>query len=145
MQVPIYHLNLTKEWFEMVKRQYKKEEYRAISPFYNKTLNSHIKVDGRWHHPSDVVLCFSNGYDKNRPQILAQCEGLKVGFGKEEWGAEKDTQYNIFSLGQVLEVPMALLYRNGNEKMSPSEIKKNLSDYWLVAKDLFLEPVAFCA
>jgi len=99
--MPILHLNLKKKWFDMIVSGEKKEEYREISAYWTRIFSSHIKIKGLRYHPSDVMICFSNGYSKTRPHTYVKCEGLRVGYGKQEWGAEKGKQYFILKLGRV--------------------------------------------
>jgi hypothetical protein len=40
------------------------------------------------------------GYTKT--QMLFRCIKIDVGFGKEEWGAEKDKLYYVIHLGEKL-------------------------------------------
>ena len=99
---PILHLNLIKKWFDMTSNGIKLEEYREITPYWSRVfINGKIKIKGKYYHPTDVFICFSNGYAKNRPQNIFECKGLKVGFGKQEWGAKPDTQYFILSLENI--------------------------------------------
>lgn len=99
---PILHLNLIKKWFDIIGEE-KKEEYRAMSEHWSKVFqNGKIKIKGKFYHPTDVVVCFSNGYSKNRPQKKFKLKGLKVWIGKEEWGAEKDVQYFVLSIGDTI-------------------------------------------
>lgn len=86
----------------MISDGIKKEEYREIKPFWSRIfVNGKIKIKGKYYHPTDVFIQFSNGYAKNRPQNMFECRGIKVGFGKEEWGAEHNKQYFILMLGNA--------------------------------------------
>lgn len=98
----VLHLNLTKKWFDMIASGEKKEEYREIKPFWNRIFSCYIKIKGKYYHPSDVAICFSNGYSKGRRQMIVKCKYVKPGFGKKEWGAEPNKQYHILSLGDVV-------------------------------------------
>jgi hypothetical protein len=98
---PILHLNLKKKWFDMVKSGEKKEEYRNISAYWTRIFSHYIRIKKKNYHPTDVIICFSNGYKKNRSQIFVECLHLHIGFGKPEWGA-KDKQYFILSLGKII-------------------------------------------
>jgi len=103
MENPILHLNLKGRWFKEILLHEKKEEYREIKPFWNRIfVNGYIKIKGRCYHPTDVDIVFSNGYAKNRPQILVQCKGLCVGGGLEKWGARPGDQYFVLLLGRIL-------------------------------------------
>jgi hypothetical protein len=98
---PILHLNVKKKWFDMIKSGEKKEEYRDSSNYWMSRIGNNIKIKKLHYHPTDVIICFSNGYAKNRPQIFIECKGLHLGIGKKEWGASDEQQF-ILSLGQIL-------------------------------------------
>lgn len=98
MTKPTLHLNLHKRWFDIIGDP-KVEEYRQINEYWSRIFsNGKIKVRGRWYHPTDVQICFSNGYAKNRPQKTFDCVGLSVGSGNEEWGARRNEQYYIIKI-----------------------------------------------
>lgn len=115
----ILHLNIKRKWFDMIKSGEKKEEYRDIKPFYERKFinikekeKRHIWKNGFWilqghmaFRPHDIIICFSNGYAKNRDQIFIECTGLKKGIGKKEWGASLNDQF-ILSLGNILEAKL---------------------------------------
>ncbi len=101
--LPILHLNLVRKWFDMVSIGEKKEEYRAYSPYWIRVFsNGLIKIKGCYYQPNNVIICFSNGYAKNRSQIFYTCKGLKTGFGNEVWGANSGTKYFILQIGEKL-------------------------------------------
>jgi len=78
----------------MIEQGIKKEEYREIKPFYNRIFNATgISIKGENYHPTDIVVCFSNGYSKNRRQMFWTIKAVMVSEGLPEWGAEKDKQY----------------------------------------------------
>lgn len=100
MKKPILHLNLTKKWFEEIAFHGKREEYRELKPYWHRFFSGgHIKIKGKYYHPTDVVVCFSNGYKKVRPQIFFQINNLRVKEGRPEWGAEPGKQYYTICLG----------------------------------------------
>ncbi len=97
---PVLHLNLIRKWFDIIGEP-KNEEYRAITQYWSRIFtNGKIKIKGRFYHPTDVVVCFSNGYAKVRPQKKFKIKGLKVGFGNPHWGADGNTQYFIIQIGE---------------------------------------------
>lgn len=99
---PILHLNLKKKWFDMIFiTEEKKEEYRDIKPYWCRIFQSNIKIKKLHYHPIDVIICFSNGYCKNRPQGFIECTGLHLGIGRKEWGASGEQQF-ILSLGTII-------------------------------------------
>lgn len=107
---PILHLNLKRKWFDMIKSGEKKEEYRDISKHREKRFRKMlckysfymIYIKREFWFPSQIIICFSNGYSKNRDQFKIKCTGLRIGKGKEEWGADPDKQYFILSLGNII-------------------------------------------
>ncbi len=99
---PILHLNLKKKWYDMIESGEKIEEYRNNSNYWMNRFGQNVKIKGLCYHPTDVIICFSNGYRKDRRQMLIKCKGLHVGYGKSEWGAEPDKQYFILSLGEKI-------------------------------------------
>jgi hypothetical protein len=101
--MPILHLNLIKKWFQYVGVT-KFEEYRSQSDFWKRTFvedneGFKIKIKGILYAPEDVIICFSNGYSKNRPQKFLKVSYLKIGEGNILWGAEKGVEYFILGLG----------------------------------------------
>jgi len=106
---PILHLNLKKKWFDMIESGEKKEEYRDMSPYYFNyfkvnqcTASFLIKIKNILYPPSEVIICFSNGYRKDRKQMFVKCKALHIGQGKKEWGAEYNMRYFILLLGNKL-------------------------------------------
>lgn len=102
MNKPTLHLNLKKEFFDLIADGEKKEEYREIKPYWNRVFTSHIWIKGRPYHPSDVNICFSNGYSKNRRQMIVACRYLVQRQGKPEWGAKPNVWYHTLILGDIL-------------------------------------------
>lgn len=102
-QPPILHLNLTKKWFDMIESGEKKEEYREMKPYWHRIFqNGKIKIKGKYYHPTDVVVCFSNGYARDRPQMKFTLNGLSYRGGFERWGAVRGVQYFVLRLGKKL-------------------------------------------
>lgn len=104
-------LPIKKKWFDMIKSGEKKEEYREIKPYYNKrlgnyfikhTIDSNIKKVLRKMTTTNKEILFRNGYGNNKPTLKCLCR-LKLGQGKEEWGAEPSKEYYILEILEVLE------------------------------------------
>lgn len=89
------HLNLHKKWFDMVASGKKKEEYRELSDYW-KTRMKNVKING-----VDTIT-FSNGYAKNRPQIVVELLYISIRPGLVEWGAVKGENYFVLHLGKIL-------------------------------------------
>lgn len=105
MKEAILHLNLKKEWFDLIASGQKKEEYREIKPFWNKRFGSSlplIKIKGICYLPTDVLICFSNGYARDRRQMFVECKGLETKEGIKEWGAIDGVEYYTLLLGDII-------------------------------------------
>ena len=101
-QTPVLHLNLKSKWFEMILNGEKTEEYREIKPYWSRILTPYIKIKGKSYHPTDVNICFSNGYSKDRKQIIMECSGLFIREGNSEWGATPGETYYVLTLGKTI-------------------------------------------
>jgi len=108
----ILHLNLKKEWFDMILSGEKKEEYREIKRYWTRRLTHHNVFllsflteriqKYNMHCKYFDEICFSNGYRKNRRQMFIKYEGIRIGYGRKEWGAEGGVLYYIIGLGKIL-------------------------------------------
>ena len=76
----------------------KKEEYRDFKPYYHKRL----------YHPYEYVKLYL-GYTKRH--MLFRCIKIDVGFGKEEWGAEKDKLYYAMRLLYIFTKYLSNVFR----------------------------------
>lgn len=90
------HLNLKKEWFDMILSGEKKEEYRELTDYWKKRF-SNAKAKGIKH------ITFSNGYAKDRRQMIVLVRYIRIGTGVDVWGAEKNTDYFCCILGDITE------------------------------------------
>ena len=100
----ILYLPLKKEWYEMVERGEKREEYREYSSFWKKRLLEPYDEDDA-PQPFEPfkhfdAVCFSYGYTKRR--MLWECKGITIGRGHPEWGAP-DYEVFILKLGKRIE------------------------------------------
>lgn len=88
----------------MIQDQVKLEEYRECKPYYFRIFkDGKIRIKCKYYHPSDVVILFSNGYLKNRRQMLIPINFVKVTVGGiESWGAKPTKQYFTISLGDII-------------------------------------------
>lgn len=87
----VLHLTLKREWFDMIASGEKREEYREIKDYWIKRLS------GKTY---DFVH-FRNGYSKGCPEMLVECKGIDVGYGKQRWGAGSAERFKI-KLGRIL-------------------------------------------
>lgn len=83
----IIDLPLKSEWYEMIERGEKKEEYREIKPYWTK------RFQGR----KITHVRFRYGYT-SRTMIFA-VKSITVGRGLSVWGAPKEEVY-IIALGK---------------------------------------------
>lgn len=107
------YLPLKKEWYEMIERGDKREEYREQSPYWRVRLIRCYRYfswcdikgyDGRLCGGCGVkplfkqfdAVCLSCGYTRRR--MLFECKGIMLGQGRAEWGAP-DHETFIIKLG----------------------------------------------
>lgn len=99
------HLPLKKEWYEMIERGEKLEEYREIKPYWYKRF---IGIDRslfsfRYGYQESNVkgftyVKFSYGY--TRRTMTFEIESITIGKGRPEWGAPMDEEVFIIKLGE---------------------------------------------
>lgn len=87
------HLVLTAKWYSMIESGVKLEEYREIKPYWDIRL---IDEKGNLKVFDEVV--FSFGYSKKR--MAFRCAGIRIGRGRIEWGAPRNENVFIISLGE---------------------------------------------
>ena len=87
----ILHLVLKYEWYDMIEAGVKKEEYRDLSEYWRNRLSGK-KYD---------AVRFQRGYT-NPKTMLLECDGLSVGYGKEQWGAVPHIKYYVIKLGDFI-------------------------------------------
>lgn len=126
------HLNLKKKWFDMIlsgtktigmeEMELKTEEYREIKPWIISRLFDYKKIGMTKEYFISAILSdfenaecwsclkefdtiiFSNGYAKNREQMIVVLEKIEIRQGFEKWGAKNGISYFVFSLGKVISV-----------------------------------------
>jgi hypothetical protein len=102
-QPQIFHLNLKKQWFDMIAIGEKKEEYRELKPYWNKRFKNNLfKKKGVWYPVEAMVLCFRNGYSADAPTIYIEVKSITIRTGKDNWGAQSGKKYWVLELGQDL-------------------------------------------
>ena len=106
-------LPIKKKWFDMIQSGEKKEEYREIKPYWTSRFNNefdkilkpiiptNVKRDLR-KYPLWLTVYFKNGYSKSSPAIKCKCK-LKIGQGKEEWGASPRKEYYVIEILKEIE------------------------------------------
>ena len=117
------YLPLKKQWYEMIERGEKLEEYREFSRHWiSRLMEWHYrdhwkgvvtkkirefyaaKISYSYGDFKDKVrckeydaVCFSYGYTKRR--MTFECAGIRIGSGRPEWGAPEDEVF-IIKLGK---------------------------------------------
>lgn len=101
----VLHLTLKRNFFDMIASDEKKEEYRELKDYWNVRLNfgelKDVKIDRYFLPRKFDYVHFVDGY--NRPRsINVKWEGIRIGTGKEEWGAEPGKEYFVIKLGEII-------------------------------------------
>lgn len=105
-------LPIKKKWFNMIKSGEKKEEYREIKPYYTSRICKILNLENIYPHLEycldkftfePVKIKFRNGYYSTSPTIICNVI-FKIGYGKEEWGAEPSKLYYVLKILSVEEV-----------------------------------------
>ena len=120
----ILDLSLTYHWYDMIASGEKKEEYRELKEFYFKRLNTdwHLHLEQGCYKgckdftfdPKKCIRCqkfFDFPYDAVRfhrgqggkVSMLVECKGIRIDYGKSEWGAPEDKPVFIISLGEIIQ------------------------------------------
>ena len=99
----ILYLSLKKQWFEMIVRGYKKEEYREINEYWTKRLveTKGNLLEGFTYKHFDFVE-FTLGYpsaNDEKARARFELKSIEKKIGKEEWGAESGKVYYVITIG----------------------------------------------
>ena len=117
-------MSLKTKWFEMTKAGIKTEDYREIAPYWIKRLvdkdifkyhTTEMFMD--WYNNMPIGVTFNHvvnkfnynimtlGYPKSTDTeriLKLEHNGIEIGYGKEEWGAESNKLYFIIKHGAIL-------------------------------------------
>lgn len=89
-------LPIEKKWFDMILSGKKKEEYRALSKYYQTRFNNIFDA-----LDTDIKeIAFRNGYSSNSPLFVAKCT-LHIKTGNPEWGAEPGKEYYTLKIHEI--------------------------------------------
>ncbi len=106
-------LPIKQPWYGMYLRGEKEEEYRELNEYYETRfisvfgirwvtmLRVNMNVEG-YHGPTGRIR-FRNGYRKDSPSFVAECT-LRIGEGRQEWGAVPGKRYFILVRQKILEI-----------------------------------------
>lgn len=96
----------------------KKEEYREIKSYWLLRLGEGIHKESGFYlsvmnfGPSIIkemdfkhfdIISANNGYSKGCPNIKWKHEGITIGEGREDWGAEPGKKYFILKIGDLIQ------------------------------------------
>lgn len=83
-------LPIKAKWFDMIAAREKLEDYRAMSPYYDRIVQ-------RYGLHRRFFMRFRNGYRKDSP--LMECAvTIEQRTGEEAWGATPEVRYNVFCI-----------------------------------------------
>lgn len=91
-------LTLNKQWFDLIEKGIKTEEYREIKDYWVKRFKEMSLTRFEPFKHFDYVE-FTNGYNSKSPKIILECKGIEVGIGNPDWGAIENTKYFVIKLG----------------------------------------------
>jgi len=105
-------LVLTHKWYDMIEAGIKTEEYRDVTPYWEKRIGCTY-----WHglhpdkHESTIhkgfcihyisqlkSVQFQRAYPKNPPRMTKAIKLIRIGTGKPEWGAIEGELYFVIEL-----------------------------------------------
>ena len=108
-------LPIKRKWLEMIRHGEKREEYRAISPYYTSRFKAFLPAMNinneaaekifREATEKEIRVAFSNvvlraGYSPFSPAIMVSGK-ITVGPGLPEWGAVKGEEYYILHIEKM--------------------------------------------
>ena len=115
-------LPIEKKWFDMILKREKPEEYREIKPYWRTRLTRALGMEKRLmllemildiEQPLHLGLVrFRNGYSKDAPELIADCD-LRIGTGKPEWGAAEGEEYYILDIKRLVSLNGAEIVNTG--------------------------------
>lgn len=115
-------LSLKKKWFDMIASGEKTEEYREITPYWQKRLLRCGNACGGYCVLMGEIICpmcrylkytdfdtvvFTLGYprkDDISRRLEFKVSDISIDCGKPEWGAEPDKNYFVIKLGERIKI-----------------------------------------
>lgn len=110
----ILHLTLKREWFDMILRGEKKEEYRELKPYWAVRLMTGGTIPYCFcescvnMYNADNMFCdfdmirFTNGYSKDARSMDVQCNFITIDYGMLTWGAPEGERVFVILLGDIV-------------------------------------------
>lgn len=93
----VLDLSLTYHWYDEIEAGSKMEEYRELSDYYRSRLTLPLLRGSDIFRHYDYVLFHRGRFSPTT--MLVQCDGIRIGYGREDWGAERGKQYFVIHLG----------------------------------------------
>lgn len=98
MNTDTLHLIEKNEWYQLIKKGIKKEDYREMTSYWERRL---CFFPYYTRNPRNfITVCCHNGYTKEK--IFVACEGIEMGTGRPEWGATPGKKYFKIKLGKEI-------------------------------------------
>ena len=98
-------LSLKIEWFKMTKAGIKTEDYREITPYWEKRLVCAREYGGRpsfyLFKTNTMTLGYPSKTDTDRILKLEH-KGIEIRTGNPEWGAEPNKLYFVIKHGKII-------------------------------------------
>lgn len=94
----ILHLHLKKQWYEMIERGEKTEEYRYITHYWTVRL---FKYNHGMPLQKQMVVRFYYGYTSRTMDYIIN--SIEDGIGKPQWGAPNEKKVYIIKLGNRIQ------------------------------------------
>lgn len=89
-------LPIKQQWFDMIRRGEKLEEYRAITPYYNARFLAHAGAP--------LTMRLRNGYSKRSPTVECVVIPFCGGSGYPAWGGVPGQRYWVLFIRSVRDV-----------------------------------------
>lgn len=89
-------LPINEKWFCMIATGVKLEEYRALTPYYDRLFS---KYEGK-----RIVYCLRNGYQADSPRLVVTVIPHRGLTGNEDWGAEPGHKYWVLQIVKVIQI-----------------------------------------
>jgi hypothetical protein len=114
----VLQLTMKSKWYDMIASGEKKEEYREIKEFWVRRLCKGFNVlnwkpfvytleEGEFEPLKFYQVRFARGGHFGNetvkiPTMHVECKGIRIDYGKPEWGAEPGVKYFVITLGEII-------------------------------------------
>lgn len=96
------HLVLKAKWYDLIKSGIKKEEYRELTAYWARRLLFFPYTIGRSMPRNFISVCFHRGFTNEKSYY--EFNGIEIGEGRPEWGAEPGRKYFIIKIGKEVKL-----------------------------------------